>query len=90
MQLLSDRRRISPGVPGYIELSQQRPALNQIVSDYKVLNAINCYKLVPLVLEALQDGWQPLGGVNGYMGFSQAMVKYAPESVASKGPDSRC
>jgi hypothetical protein len=60
--------------------------MSEIVNDYKVLNAINSHKLTPLVLEALMDGWQPLGGVSGHAGVYQAMVRYAPKSASSNVP----
>ena len=61
------------------------------VIDYCVLNRCNIGSLNHAMLSALNEGWQPIGGIsyvqlsNGTDQYLQALVKYSEDEVIKKG-----
>jgi hypothetical protein len=64
------------------------------IIDYKITEESSEYSLAKIVNKDMQEGWQPLGGVNlipyydaigqGYINYVQAMVKYEEEPTTKK------
>lgn len=57
---------------------------------YNVIHGANLHWLLCYVEDAMNSGWQPLGGVShvAEVGYVQAVVKYNVEIAGSRNEDS--
>ncbi len=67
--------------------------MNSKITDYCVLHKGNIGSLVNATLSALNEGWQPIGGVsyvqlsNGTDQYCQALVKYTEPRPKNEIPE---